>query len=100
MESKELIVTANNISVCYNESGTSSVPVIFIHGFPFDKNMWNPQMKALENIARVISYDIRGYGKSTADGEKPTISFFAVDLVKFMDVPQIAKEIIFGFTAD
>ncbi|MEP7167987.1 MAG: alpha/beta hydrolase [Bacteroidota bacterium] len=96
MESKELIVTANNISVCYNESGISSVPVIFIHGFPFDKNMWNPQMKAFENIARVISYDICGYGKSTADHEKPAISLFADDLIKFMDVLQVDKATICG----
>lgn len=98
MESKELIITANNISVCYNESGTSSVPLIFIHGFPFDKNMWNPQMKALENIVRVISYDIRGYGKSTTSGEKPAISLFADDLVKFMDMLRIDKAIICGLS--
>jgi len=48
MESKELLVTANKISICYNDFGSSSVPLIFIHGFPFDKNMWNPTMKALE----------------------------------------------------
>ena len=95
---KELLATVNNISVCYNQSGKSLVPVIFIHGFPFDKNMWNPQIKALENISRVISYDIRGYGKSTADDEKPTISLFGNDLVKFMDVLQVDKAIICGLS--
>jgi hypothetical protein len=47
MESKELILTGNNVSICYNGSGTSSVPVHFIHGFPFDKKMWHPQFSQI-----------------------------------------------------
>ena len=98
MESKDLIVKANGISVCYDESGSCLTPLIFIHGFPFDKTMWHPQMMALAKSTHVICYDIRGFGKSTADNETTSINLFADDLIKFMDILQIDKAIICGLS--
>lgn len=59
--SKNIALTVNNISVNYNDSGPANKPiVIFIHGFPFDKSMWDFQLESLEENYRVIAYDVWG----------------------------------------
>jgi pimeloyl-ACP methyl ester carboxylesterase len=37
---------------------------VLIHGFSFDKGMWDPQFPALARRYRVIRYDLRGFGES------------------------------------
>lgn len=40
------------------------VPLVLIHGFPLDKEMWQPQAAALGDVARVIAVDLPGFGGS------------------------------------
>jgi pimeloyl-ACP methyl ester carboxylesterase len=40
-------------------------PVVFIHGFGLDMQMWDPQLQAFVKAYRVIRYDMRGYGHSS-----------------------------------
>lgn len=53
-------ISVNGISICYDDFGTGNIPIIFIHGFPFDKSTWRKQMDYFNANYRVISYDIRG----------------------------------------
>ncbi|MGE3824980.1 MAG: alpha/beta fold hydrolase, partial [Bacteroidia bacterium] len=73
-------------------------PVIFIHGFPFNKSSWEPQLDFLSRTQRVIAYDIRGFGKSSAGDEEQTISLFAGDLIRLMDALQIPQAIVCGLS--
>jgi pimeloyl-ACP methyl ester carboxylesterase len=41
-------------------------PVVFLHGFTFDRRLWDPQVTALAPHARAVRYDLRGFGSSTA----------------------------------
>lgn len=91
-------IDANEIIISYNDLGAGRIPIIFIHGFPFDKSTWQPQMDFLKATHRVIAYDIRGFGKSTLGDEKLSISLFADDLIKFMDMLQIPKAIVCGLS--
>jgi len=62
---KNLIITVNNHAVSYNDEGPDDAPVIvFIHGFPLNKSMWNAQVEELEYSFRVVTYDVRGHGGS------------------------------------
>lgn len=38
--------------------------VVFIHGFPFDGSMWQPQLEALPSGWRALAPDLRGFGRS------------------------------------
>lgn len=91
-------VNANGIKVCYDDLGASVVPIIFIHGFPFDKSMWKPQMDFFKKTHRVIAYDIRGYGKSGAGNDIKNMSLYATDLIKFMDALEISSAIVCGLS--
>lgn len=93
-----LILTANGISVAYSDYGDGAIPIIFIHGFPFNKNMWQPQIEELSKSHRVIAYDIRGYGVTSAPNEEFSITLFADDLLHLMDILMIDKAVICGLS--
>jgi 3-oxoadipate enol-lactonase len=42
----------------------SGLPVVLLHGFPFDHTIWQAQIEALSSEARVITPDLRGHGQS------------------------------------
>lgn len=94
----DININVNDFTICYDDFGKGIIPVIFIHGFPFNKSSWKPQMDFLKNTHRVIAYDIRGFGKSTIGKEKQSISLFADDLIKFMDGLEIDKAIVCGLS--
>lgn len=65
----------------YYEDHGSGQPVVLIHGYPLSGTSWEKQTAALlEAGYRVITYDRRGFGRSS----KPTIGYdydtFAADL--------------------
>jgi len=89
----------NNLVVSYTDQGSDDAPVIiFIHGFPLNKTMWNYQIEALMGRFRVIAYDIRGHGNSDAGNDNFTIDLFATDLIKFMDMLKIKKASLCGLS--
>ncbi len=94
----DLRMVVKGRSISYNDKGKGKMPIIFLHGFPFNKSTWQPQMDALKDKHRVIACDIRGFGKSEAGTEKPNIRLFADDLVQFMDALEIQKAIVCGLS--
>jgi 3-oxoadipate enol-lactonase len=75
----------NDLEVSYNDNRLEGVPVIiFIHGFPFNKSMWNKQMDELIAYFLVISYDIRGHGIPDKGDDDFSIELFARDLISVM----------------
>lgn len=50
----------------YYDARGSGHPVVLLHGFSLDSRMWDAQSAALPSRYRVIRYDLRGHGKTTA----------------------------------
>ena len=89
----------NNLVVNYTDQGADDAPVIiFIHGFPLNKTMWDNQVEALKDDYRVISYDIRGHGDSEQGNEDFSIKLFVTDLLHFMDALKIEKASLCGLS--
>ncbi len=97
-EAQHLNIKVDNLNICYEDYGQGDLPVIFIHGFPFDKSSWQPQLDFFKATHRVIAYDIRGFCKSTAEDMKASIDLFAQDLVSLMDALNIRKAVICGLS--
>jgi pimeloyl-ACP methyl ester carboxylesterase len=94
-----LKVTVNDLTVSYIDVGpANSPPIIFIHGFPLNKLMWEKQIELLKEKYRVIAYDIRGHGNSDAGSDKFSIDLFVNDLLRLMDTLMIKKTILCGFS--
>jgi len=97
---KNINLFLNNLMVCYTDDGPDEAPVIiFIHGFPLNKSMWDKQITALKQQYRVIAYDVRGHGESES-GDTSTFSIenFAHDLVYFMDALKIDRASLCGLS--
>ncbi len=92
-------IAVNGLTLNYAERGIpNGLPVIFIHGFPFSHEMWEPQMKALPNTIRAISYDVRGHGASDVGDGQYTIEFFVDDLIGLMDHLVIDRAVLCGLS--
>jgi non-heme chloroperoxidase len=68
------------IEIYYEDHGTGS-PVVLIHGWPLNGDAWEKQTAALLAAGhRVITYDRRGFGRSSKPGVGYNYDTFAADL--------------------
>ncbi|MDP2387436.1 MAG: alpha/beta fold hydrolase [Bacteroidota bacterium] len=95
----DLRADLKHLTVSYNDNGPEDAGVIiFIHGFPLNKSMWNKQVEAFKDTCRVIAYDIRGHGDSDEGKEDFSIELFVNDLIAFMDALEITKAALCGLS--
>jgi hypothetical protein len=76
---------SSGIEICYEDHGAGQ-PVVLIHGYPLSGRAWDRQVPVLlEAGYRVITYDRRGFGRSS----QPTVGYdyetFAADLNALME---------------
>lgn len=97
---EHLAINVNNNTVSYfsKSSAQSSVTVIFIHGFPFNKSIWLKQMEELPAGVNGIAYDIRGFGESSTEHHFFSIDLLARDLISFIDVLQVETCVLCGIS--
>lgn len=77
--------SVRGISVGYTDRG-AGCPVLFLHGHPFDRTMWQPQVRALAGRGyRTIVPDLRGYGSSTVVPGITPLDVFARDMAALLD---------------
>lgn len=93
-----LSIQINTITLFYDDVGEGGTPVIFLHGFPFDRTMWKQQVDFLKSAHRVIAIDLRGFGKSTDEQSPLSIDLFTDDLIMFLHRMHIDKAIICGLS--
>ena len=89
---------SSNIDLYYEDHG-SGQPVVLIHGYPLSGASWEKQVPILLNAGhRVITYDRRGFGKSS----QPTIGYnydtFAEDLHKLITHLALREFALVGFS--
>lgn len=93
-----LSVNVNNIDISYDDLGEGLIPIVFLHGFPFDRTMWQEQLDFLKSTHRVIAYDIRGFGKSIDEESHLSMDLFANDLILFIEKLDLEKVILCGLS--
>ena len=86
------------VELYFEDHGKGS-PVVLIHGWPLSGASWEKQTAALlEAGHRVITYDRRGFGRSS----KPAIGYdydtFASDLDKLLRKLNLKKVALVGFS--
>ena len=71
--------------LAYDDSGCG-LPVVLIHGFPLNRQMWQPQVAALNSAGyRTICPDLPGFGQSPPLDSAATMSAYADSLVGLLD---------------
>jgi non-heme chloroperoxidase len=83
----------------YYEDHGSGQPVVLIHGYPLDGHSWEKQLPALlESGKRVITYDRRGFGRSSQPATGYDYDTFAADLKALVDRLDLREAVLAGFS--
>ena len=92
--------TENSTSIeLYYEDHGSGQPVVLIHGYPLDGASWEKQTTALlEAGYRVITYDRRGFGKSSKPTKGYDYDTFAADLKTLLETLDLNNVVLVGFS--
>ena len=86
------------VELHYEDVGTGK-PVVLIHGWPLSARSWEAQVPALiEAGHRVISYDRRGFGKSSQPWTGYDYDTFAADLDVLMTHLDLNSATLVGFS--
>jgi pimeloyl-ACP methyl ester carboxylesterase len=92
-------VRVNGTELAFDEAGGGERALLLIHGHPFDRSMWQPQIGWAAQLGwRVIAPDLRGYGASDGAGEKTTLEVFARDLLALLDYLKIGRAVVAGLS--
>jgi non-heme chloroperoxidase len=85
-----------SIELHYEDYG-SGTPVVLIHGYPLSGRAWDKQVPALlEDGHRVITYDRRGFGKSSQPSGGYDYDTFASDLQALMETLNLRDAVLVG----
>ncbi|MFF1641936.1 alpha/beta fold hydrolase [Streptomyces sp. NPDC058246] len=79
-------------------AGSTALPLVLIHGHPFDHTMWAPQITAFAAGRRVIAPDLRGYGASPVIPGVTPLSAFAEDVAALLDELGVAEFVLAGLS--
>ncbi|WP_166390382.1 alpha/beta fold hydrolase [Nocardioides ochotonae] len=97
-----LITVGNENSVpieLYYQDHGSGQPVVLIHGYPLDGDSWERQTRdLLEDGYRVITYDRRGFGRSSKVGSGYDYDTFAADLDAVLEALDLHDVVLVGFS--
>lgn len=87
-----------DIELYYEDHGSGDA-VVLIHGYPLSGASWEKQVAALLAVGhRVITYDRRGFGKSSQPTTGYNYDTFAADLRKLVAHLELRKFALVGFS--
>ena len=90
-------VQTGDIATYYEETGAGD-PLVLICGIAAELQVWRFQVPELSKYFRVICYDNRGAGRTSAPDEPYTIAQMADDLAAVLDALQVKSAHLLGWS--
>jgi 3-oxoadipate enol-lactonase len=85
--------------IWYTVEGRDSAPaVLLLHSLGTSHELWDEQMPVLRKSFRVIRYDMRGHGKSSASSGELTIEQLAADALAVLDAAGAPSAAVCGIS--
>jgi 3-oxoadipate enol-lactonase len=92
-------LSLDDITVHYEMDGPDEAPVIACsHCLAGDLRVWDEQVDALRRKYRVLRYDARGHGRTSAPKGPYTLEMLAADLIGLLDGLAISRAHIMGIS--
>lgn len=86
------------VELYYEDQGTGQ-PVVLIHGYPLNGHSWERQTRDLLDAGyRVITYDRRGFGRSSKVGTGYDYDTFSADLNALLESLDLRDVVLVGFS--
>jgi non-heme chloroperoxidase len=87
---------SSDIEIYYEDHGAGQ-PVVLIHGYPLSGRAWDKQVPVLLDAGhRVITYDRRGFGKSSQPASGYDYDTFAADLSALLEYLDLRDAVLAG----
>ena len=90
-------IRIDDIQMAYTDTGMG-LPVVLIHGYPFNRSLWNQQVDALSSSYRVVAPDLRGFGETESSPGPATMNCMAEDVAQLLDHLEISRAVIGGLS--
>ena len=92
-------VSVNNTYLAYDDHGIG-LPIIFLHAFPLNRQMWQGELTALlgDEGYRLVALDWRGFGESDITTPVSTMELYADDVAGLMDALGIQQAVLCGLS--
>lgn len=91
------LLRLDDIQLAYTDTGLGR-PVVLLHGYPFNRSLWNEQVAELSNSYRVIVPDLRGMGESESSSNPATMNQMAQDVARLLDHLEIPRATVGGLS--
>ena len=82
----------------YEDTGGEGLPLVLGHGFLMDSDMFEPQVRALAEVRRIITWDQRGHGRTVSTTEPFTYWDSADDLAGLLDHLKVERAVVGGMS--
>lgn len=86
-------IQLNGWTISYDTAGEGK-PLLFIHGYPLSRKIWEPQASGLAAYARVILPDLRGHGDSDPLPGPYSVDMLAEDCVHLLNTLGITQPVV------
>jgi len=84
--------TVNGIEIYYETHGKEGAPwLVLSHSLACNVRMWDPQIEAFKDRYRILAYDMRGHGQTSAPAGPYTFDMLADDLLGLVSLLKIKK---------
>jgi 3-oxoadipate enol-lactonase len=93
----DMKIEAGGIEINYELSGQGD-PLVLIHGFSDNLAMWFNQVPAFSGRYKVLTYDVRGHGKTETREARFSMEIFADDLRALLEALGIEKAFLLGYS--
>jgi 3-oxoadipate enol-lactonase len=90
-------IKANGIYMNYEIKG-SGENLVLVHGGGDNLNMWYHQVSVFSKSYRIITYDVRGSGKTEISDVEYSMSLFVEDLYELMKAIRVENSYVLGYS--
>jgi 3-oxoadipate enol-lactonase len=89
----------NGIEINYEVSGKEGAPwLVLSHSLACSVRMWDPQVEAFKDRFRILNYDMRGHGATSAPQGPYTLDMLADDVLGLMKHLKVEKAAYCGLS--
>lgn len=90
-------VIANGIKICYELHGQGP-PLVLVHGAGDNLGMWYHQVPAFSARHTVLTYDVRGFGRTGLPPGPYSVRILAEDLFALMGALSLSSASVLGYS--
>lgn len=88
---------ANGIEMNYELAGEGNC-LVLIHGYTDNLNLWYNQVPAFSKQYQVLTYDVRGFGRTEVSKADYSMALFARDLHELLRALEIRSACVLGYS--